>query len=210
MVSVVYACQRFRPYSLPRPFVFLTSYTLLPQLLNGSHVSKAVMRWVAELQEFQFSFLVEESTRATLADLLTYKKSPLLIKETIMKKPTSSSPDLDNAFVLFFDGSYRKTHDAASGGIVLYDPQGKLVVKKGLKVDAHTNNEAEYAVLEVGLQYCLNQGVKRLQIKGDALLVVKQVLGIWQNKNPILKQFCFRIRSLLKSFEVWNLKHIDR
>ena len=49
-----------------------------------------------------------------------------------------------------------------------------------------------------------------MQIKGDALLVVKQVLGIWQNKNPILKQFCFRIRSLLKRFEVWNLKHIDR
>ena len=49
-----------------------------------------------------------------------------------------------------------------------------------------------------------------MQIKGDALLVVKQVLGIWQNKNPILKQFCFHIRSLLKRFEVWNLKHIDR
>ena len=110
----------------------------------------------------------------------------------------SSYLDVDNAFVLFFYGSYRKIHDLASSGIVLYDPQGKLVVKKGLKVDAHTNIEAEYAVLEVGLPYCLKLGVKRVQIKGDALLVVKQVLGVCQNKNPILKQFCFRIRSLLK------------
>ena len=47
-----------------------------------------------------------------------------------MKKPTSSSLEVDNAFVLFFDGSYRKIHDAASGGIILYDPQGRLVVKK--------------------------------------------------------------------------------
>ena len=62
---------------------------------------------------------MEESTRATLANLLTYKKSPLLIKETIMKKPKSSSLDVDNAFVLFFDGSTRKIHDVASGGIVL-------------------------------------------------------------------------------------------
>ena len=38
MVSVVYACRRFRPYLLPKPFVFLTSYTLLPQLVNGTHV----------------------------------------------------------------------------------------------------------------------------------------------------------------------------
>ena len=103
MVSVVYACRRFRPYLLPKPFVFLTSYTLLPQLVNGTHVSKSVMQWVAELQEFKFSFLVEESTRATLVNFLTYKKSPLLIKETIMKKPTSSSPDVDNACCFLMD-----------------------------------------------------------------------------------------------------------
>ena len=69
MVSVVFACRRFRHYLLPRPFVFLTSYTFLPQLINGRNMSKAVMKWVIELQEFEFSFLVEESTRATLADL---------------------------------------------------------------------------------------------------------------------------------------------
>ena len=81
--------------------------------MNGTHVSKSVMQWVAKLQEFQFSFLVEESTRATLADLLTYKKSHMLIKETIMNKPTSNSLDVDNAFVFFYDRSYRKIHDAA-------------------------------------------------------------------------------------------------
>ena len=30
MVSVVFACQQFCHYLLPRPFVFLTSYTFLP------------------------------------------------------------------------------------------------------------------------------------------------------------------------------------
>ena len=82
MVSVVFSCRRFGHYLLPRPFVFLTSYTFLPQLINGINMSKAVKKWVIELQEFEFSFLVEDSTRATLADLLTYKKeNPLLLKE---------------------------------------------------------------------------------------------------------------------------------
>ena len=81
MVSVVFACRRFRHYLLPRPFVFLTSYTFLPQLINGINMSKAVKKWVIELQEFDFSFLVEDSTRATLANLLTYKENPLLVKE---------------------------------------------------------------------------------------------------------------------------------
>ena len=71
MVSVIFACRRFRHYLLARPFVFLTSYTFLPQLNNGVNMSKAVKKWVIELQEFEFSFWVEDSTRATLADLLT-------------------------------------------------------------------------------------------------------------------------------------------
>ena len=80
MVSVVFACRRFRHYLLPRPFVFLTSYTFLPQLINGVNMSKAVKKYVIELQEFEFSFLVEESTRATLAASLTYKENPYLVR----------------------------------------------------------------------------------------------------------------------------------
>ncbi|MCO5601602.1 hypothetical protein L7F22_055725 [Adiantum nelumboides] len=166
MVSVVFSCRRFRHYLLPRPFVFWTSYAFLPQLINGINMSKAVKKWVIELQEFEFSFLVEESTRATLADLLTYKESPLLIKEEVIKKVEEHVKELNNAHILFFDGSYRKSHDVASGGIALNDPEGKLVCKKGFKLDAHSNNEAEYATLEAGLHICLKHGVKRLLFAG--------------------------------------------
>ena len=55
MVSVVFACRRFHHYLLPRPFGFLTSYTFFPQLINGINMSKAVKKWVIELQEFEFS-----------------------------------------------------------------------------------------------------------------------------------------------------------
>ena len=79
-------------------------------------MSNAVKKWVIELQEFEFSFLVEESTRATLADLLTYKENPVLIKEDKVKKAAEDVKEVSHAHVLFFDGSYRKSHDAASGG----------------------------------------------------------------------------------------------
>ncbi|MCO5597494.1 hypothetical protein L7F22_051572 [Adiantum nelumboides] len=98
----------------------------------------------------------------------------------------------------------------ASGGIALYDPEGKLVCKKGFKLDAHSNNEAEYATLEAGLHICLKHGVKRLCIRGDALLVVKQVLGVWKTKNSSLRKICFKIKSLLKRFEAWSIRHIER
>ena len=211
MVSVVFACRRFCHYLLPQPFVFLTSYAFLPQLINGVNMSKAVTKWVIELQEFEISFLVEESTRATLANLLTYKENPLLVKEETIIKVAENIKELNNAHVLFFDGSYMKSHYAASGGIILYDPEGKLMCKKGFKLDAHSNIEAEYATLEAGLHICLRHGgVRRLCIRGDALLVVKQVLGVWKTKNSSLREMCFRIKSLLKRFEAWSIRHIER
>ena len=58
--------------------------------------------------------MVEDSTRATLADLLTYKESPCLVKEESVQKVVKVA-ELKNAHVLFFDGSYRKSYDAAFG-----------------------------------------------------------------------------------------------
>ncbi|MCO5554272.1 hypothetical protein L7F22_007800 [Adiantum nelumboides] len=167
MASVIFACQRFRHYLLPRPFVFLTSYAFLPQLINGTNMSNVVKKWVIELQEFEFSFLVEDSTRANLADLLTYKENPLLVKEEVVRRVDEEVPQISNAHVLFFDGSYKKSHDPPSGGIALYDPEGKLVCKRGFKLDMHSNNEAEYATLEAGLHICLKHGIRRLSIKGE-------------------------------------------
>lgn len=83
-------------------------------------------------------------------------------------------------------------------------------MKKGMKIQVESNNDAEYATSKLGLQMCAHYGVKRFQIKGDALLVVKQVLGMWQGKIQKLKQLYMKVRQCLKSFERWTLKHINR
>ena len=127
-----------------------------------------------------------------------------------MEKVVEKVSKINDAHVLFFDGSYRKSHDAASRGIALYDPEGKLVCKRGYNVDAHSNNEAECATLEVGLHICIKYGVRRLCIRGDALLVVKQVLGVWKSKNTALRELCSRIKGLLKKFEAWSIRHVER
>ncbi|MCO5592201.1 hypothetical protein L7F22_046199 [Adiantum nelumboides] len=109
-----------------------------------------------------------------------------------------------------FDGSYQRSHDVAFGGIVICNAQGNIVRKQGLKLDAKSNNEAKYMALEGGLHICLQMGIKLLQIKGDDLLVVKQVLGVWKNKNPKLEKLCFKVKLSLKMFEAWNLQHVER
>ena len=68
-------------------------------------MSKAVKKYVIELQEFECSFLVEDNTKTTLADLLTYKENPLLVREDIVKKVAKIISKINNAHVFFFDGS---------------------------------------------------------------------------------------------------------
>ncbi|MCO5564044.1 hypothetical protein L7F22_017700 [Adiantum nelumboides] len=177
------------------------------------------MKWDIELQEFQFTFLVEESTQTTLADLLTYKETPILVRKDVVRKKKVETFAISQASLLYFDGSYRRSHDAASCRIVVYDAQGNLVRKQGLKLNANNNSEAEYMALEGGLHICLQMGIKCLQIKGDALLLLKEELGVWKNKNPKLKNLCFKVKALLKKFEkfeawslqyAWSLQHIER
>ena len=57
------------------------------------------------------------------------------------------------------------------------DARGKELMRKGVILEASTNNEAEYAAIMEGLFAVLNFKIQKLIIKGDSLLVVKQVLG---------------------------------
>ncbi|MCO5581262.1 hypothetical protein L7F22_035140 [Adiantum nelumboides] len=47
-------------------------------------------------------------------------------------------------------------------------------------------------------------------VKGDALLIVKQILGIWACKNERLRQKAHAIRRLFNQFEEVQLYHIPR
>ena len=58
-----------------------------------------------ELQEFDFSFLVEATSIATLAELLTYKDGPILVKEVEEKTAKEEQVAIPDAGTLFFDGS---------------------------------------------------------------------------------------------------------
>ncbi|MCO5550296.1 hypothetical protein L7F22_003778 [Adiantum nelumboides] len=84
-------------------------------------------------------------------------------------------------------------------------------MKEQVTLDGSTsNNEAEYDILINGLKICLAQKIRRLMVKGDALLIVKQILGIWVCKNERLKTKVTSIRKLFSQFEEVQLYHIPR
>ncbi|MCO5595695.1 hypothetical protein L7F22_049740 [Adiantum nelumboides] len=150
------------------------------------------------------SKIVEDSTRASLVDVLTYK-----VKEKKITPTAHSNLDLspqselgEDAFTFLFDKAYCRQRNKAAGGFVILNEDKKEVLKKGIQIHlAHSNNEAEYATLKAGLEGCKGMGIKRLMVKGDALLIVRQVQGTWACKNSKLLQWLHEVKLLMKDFE---------
>ncbi|MCO5563822.1 hypothetical protein L7F22_017471 [Adiantum nelumboides] len=89
---------------------------------------RSISKWIMELQEFQYSFKVEDSVRAQLAGILTYRVHERDIKVPEVKTlPLPPPKSLPNAFTLFFDGAFRKATGKAGGGLFCMIQMVKLL-----------------------------------------------------------------------------------
>ena len=107
--------------------------------------------------------MVEESTRAALADILTHQ-----FKEKKEKKESKSSPplpppllkEIEQAFALYFDGAYKRKEGRSTAQIVVFNPLREKVMERGMVLlNVSSNNEVEYAALIAGLEWCVSNEV---------------------------------------------------
>jgi ribonuclease HI len=119
---------------------------------------------------------------------------------------------------IIFDGGSRGNPGQGYGSYALRwpgSPEQKIRLQFGNQV---TNNEAEYDTLIAALEGVIKRlrdsgadpATARLDVRGDSLLVINQVLGKWQAKEERLQVRRDRIRQLLKAFGGWQLHHHGR
>ncbi|MCO5584691.1 hypothetical protein L7F22_038623 [Adiantum nelumboides] len=144
--------------------------------------------------------------------MLTHRCYERKVKDKAPRpEPVEVQAKLSGAHSLYFDGAYKWKVDKASVGISIQDEDGQKVSGKGLLVEnTHSNNEAEYAALALGLEWCVSMGIKRLNVFGDALLLIKQVHGTWACHNQSLVPRLRRVKELMKRFEAIQLYHVPR
>lgn len=111
---------------------------------------------------------------------------------------------------LFCDGGSRGNPGPAASGAVLLDPAGNVIEEVGLYLGIATNNVAEWNALIIGLQKAVERGIKRLAVRLDSELVVKQMRGEYRVKHVDLQPLHRRAQSLLRSFEHVDIKHVRR
>ena len=111
---------------------------------------------------------------------------------------------------LFADGGSRGNPGPAASGAVLVDPQGQILDEVGRFLGIATNNVAEWTALCIGLERAIQRGIKRLAVRMDSELVVKQMRGEYRVKHVDLQPLHRRAQSLLRQFEYVEIEHVRR
>ena len=110
---------------------------------------------------------------------------------------------------VFCDGASRSNPGDASIGVsIVLD--GKEVHTISKKIGIATNNEAEYQALIDGLNYCVDNSIKEIQVFLDSNLVVEQVNKNFKVKAGNLKVLNSKVDELIQEFNFIEINHVYR
>ncbi len=117
----------------------------------------------------------------------------------------------DDFWLLHADGASLGNPGPGGAGAVLYNPNKEVAGEVSLYLGPRvTNNEAEYRGLLEGLKLALELGVKKIHIRMDSELAVRQVLGIYKVKNARLAVYFREVMENLARFESYDIAHVRR
>lgn len=119
---------------------------------------------------------------------------------------------------ILFDGGSKGNPGQGYGSYLLAWPGEKGQIVRLHFGEGVTNNEAEYdtliAALEAVLKRLESAGAEpksaRMDIRGDSLLVINQILGEWKCNERRLQERRDRVLALLNRFRAYRLTHQPR
>src|SRR4051794_16110301 len=114
---------------------------------------------------------------------------------------------MDETITLEFDGGSRGNPGPAGIGVVLRAQDGTPLVTLGRFIGRATNNVAEYRALITALEKAKELGAKKLIIRGDSELIVKQMRGEYRVKNADLRELYDEAQFLIHQFDEARLEH---
>jgi ribonuclease HI len=114
---------------------------------------------------------------------------------------------MNETLTLQFDGGSRGNPGPAGIGVVVSAKDGTPLVTLGRFIGRATNNVAEYKALITVLQEAKKLGAKKILVRGDSELVIKQMKGLYRVKSPDMKPLYEEAKGLISQFEHATIEH---
>ncbi|CAA0833885.1 Unknown protein, partial [Striga hermonthica] len=170
--ALVTAARKLRPYFLEYSIAVLTSYPIR-QILHRPDTSGRMVKWAVELGQYDIHYRPRTAMKGQVLSDFIAEFTPG-VEEAKTEEP----------WVMYVDGS--SVAGRAGGGVVLVDPQKKLFCHSIQYLFLATNNEAKYESLLSGLDLAKVMSLTDLIIYSDSMLMVKQISGEFEVKEPRL------------------------
>jgi ribonuclease HI len=107
---------------------------------------------------------------------------------------------------MYFDDSF--TLNGVGRGVVLIsrnEDQLLYVIRPHFRM---TNNVAEYEALANALHIATELGVHQLYIRGDSELIVNQIMGESNCRDPHMAAYRLEVRKRKEKFDGFELHHV--
>lgn len=112
--------------------------------------------------------------------------------------------------MVYADGASRGNPGPAAIGAALFDDKDRERHRISETIGLATNNEAEYRAAIAGLEAALALGARRVELRMDSELVVRQLDSRYRVRNPGLKRLFARMKDLRWRFDSFRAAAIPR
>jgi len=112
--------------------------------------------------------------------------------------------------IIYIDGASRGNPGEAGAGVIIKDTKGWALCKVGYHLGKATNNQAEYQALLKALKLARQLQARRITIRSDSELLVKQMNGEYRVKNEDLRVLFEEARQIIQAFGVCKFEYVPR
>ncbi|XP_028071841.1 uncharacterized protein LOC114274168 [Camellia sinensis] len=180
-------------------------------LLGKPALTGRIRRWLLALAERGITCVTPKAIKSqVLANLLAQFPSS---KHEPAEVPLPDEVHVSTAVIeTYWDLKLDGASGAGKGGAgITFTSQEEEKFHLSYKLDFEcSNNEAEYEALILGLIAAQKKGLHKLRIWGDSKLVVKQTMGDFTLKEPLLAPYRTMVQRLLTQFEDVQIQHTPR
>ncbi|GKV49755.1 hypothetical protein SLEP1_g56488 [Rubroshorea leprosula] len=196
--ALVYMARKLRAYFQSHQIVVYTDLPLR-KILQKPELSGRLIGWSVELSEYDLRFQPRTTIKGqAIADFLV---------ECISVTEGDKALDYP-AWVLYVDGAANV--EGSGAGAVLIGPDG-FKSEHALRFKFQTtNNAAEYEALIYGLKLASELKVQSIQVFNDSQLIVGQVNGSCEVRDPQLCCYTSVVNKLKSGFVSFQIDKIPR
>jgi ribonuclease HI len=130
------------------------------------------------------------------------------IKNSVKIYPTTEPNNFE--YSLFFDGCSKGNPGPGGSGAVIYHNNVEIWSNNKFIGENVTNNVAEYNGLILGLNEAVKKDIKNIHVKGDSLLVIKQMKGEYKVKSENILHLYNQAKFLENHFDNIIYEHVYR